>query len=276
MKSVVRSFRIGAVVLTLLAAVLPAGAQIITLTDLNSVAQVDVGSQSGMFNWFVDGNDYMAQQWFWYRIGGAGPESAINTIGAPTITLLGTRNLQTTYANASLSMDITYLLTGFTPGSGLSDITETIRIVNRMNTPLDLHFFQYSDFDLGPSDTVQLGKSMITGLFNQAVQANGLAALTETVAAPGASHGEVAFFPSTLNRLNDGLATTLNDIAGPAGPGDVSWALQWDVTIAPGGSFGISKDKYINLQAVPEPSALVLAGFGLAGLLLRRRANWIS
>ena len=38
-------------------------ADIINLTNKNSSAQIDTGSQAGMFNWFVDGQDQLAQQW---------------------------------------------------------------------------------------------------------------------------------------------------------------------------------------------------------------------
>ena len=54
--------------------------------------------------------------------------------------------------------------------------------------------------------------------------------LSETVVTPGATHGEAGLFPQTRNNLNDANPTTLNDIAGPAGPGDVTWALEWDLT----------------------------------------------
>ena len=53
-----------------------------------------------------------------------------------------------------------------------------------------------------------------------------------TVNLPGANHGSVDYFANTLGLLNDGLPTTLNDNAGPVGPADVTWALQWDMSLA--------------------------------------------
>ena len=97
-----------------------------------------------------------------------------------------------------------------------------------------------------------------------------VAELTETVVTPVPSHREIAFFPITLNKLNDGLPTTLSDTP-PIGvavwAGDVTWAYQWDFLLQPGQTFQISKDK--NLRAVPEPAACSLLSLA-AGLLLAR------
>jgi hypothetical protein len=242
-------------------------AQVITLVNNNSTAQVDTASQSGMFNWFVDGHDYLAQQWFWYRVGSSGPESAINTISAPSITTPNAQTLYTRYNNGSYGVEVDYVLTGFAPGSGQSHVTESISITNGTAQPLNFHFFQYSDFDLGAADTVQLGKSL-GGLFNEADQSGGGTLFSETDVTPGANHGEASLFPTTLNELNDGATTTLNDNAGPVGPGDATWALQWDFTIAPGSSVGISKQKILT---VPEPSCVALVSAGLAICALGRR-----
>ena len=152
---------------------------------------------------------------------------------------------------------------------------ESIVINNTSASALDFHFFQYSDFDLGGTtggQTVQLGKNL-SGLFNEALQTAPGVAFTETVLTPGANHGEAGLFNTTLVKLNDGTPTTLNDNAGPVGPGDATWAFEWDLSIAPGSSALISKDKYIQLQPIPEPSSLALISLGLAGWLIKRRRS---
>jgi len=74
--------------------------------------------------------------------------------------------------------------------------------------------------------------------------------------------------------LNDGGPTTLADNPG-VGPGDATWAFQWDFLLNPGQTFQVSKDKRIG--AVPEPASLLLLGSGLLGGLKavrrRRKAN---
>lgn len=252
-------------------------AQIVTLTDHNSVAQIDPYSPSGMFNWSVQGQNQLYQQWFWYRVGDAPGtmQHSIDTISAPIVSLYGTREMSSLYTGAGFTLSIDYLLTGgANVGVGQtanSDIGESIRINNTSATTLVFHFFQYSDFDLGgPSnDTVQLGRNL-RGQFNDAIQSDPLAGLTETVTTPGANHGEVDTFANTRTRLNTIANYTLNDNAGPVGPGDVTWALEWDLSIAPGGSALISKDKYLSV-VVPEPSIVALGGLGIALLALHRK-----
>ncbi|MDB6109574.1 MAG: hypothetical protein JWR69_1324, partial [Pedosphaera sp.] len=61
-----------------------------------------------------------------------------------------------------------------------------------------------------------------------------------------------------------------DNVGSGIGPGNVTWALQWDLTIAAGGTALISKDKYLEI-IVPEPSTFALTGLGLAAFLLLRR-----
>ena len=132
--------------------------------------------------------------------------------------------------------------------------------------PLDFHFFQYADFDLAPADTVLFTNA------NTVQQSGGTARLTETVATPAPSHHEGAFFPLTLNKLNDALPTTLSDtptIGVPIGTGDMTWAYEWDVAIPSFGTFQISKDKNLSATPVPEPTAAVLLAVSAALLTLR-------
>jgi hypothetical protein len=107
-------------------------------------------------------------------------------------------------------------------------------------------------------------------LFNYALQTKGSTILSETSVTPGANHGEANFYPNTLNSLNDASPTTLNDNVGPVGPGDATWAFEWDTTVNPGGSFIISK--VLSLQ-VPEPSSFALFSLGLAACALYRRRS---
>jgi hypothetical protein len=261
--------------ITLLAGVLSANAQIHTISEGNASADINVGAQPGMFNWSIAGQDQLNQQWFWYRVG-LSPEASINTISAPTVTTYnGTRGLQTTYANAQFSVRIDYLISGGLLAGTKSIIAEEITINNLSGAPLPFHFFQYSDFNLGGipgGDNVVVGPpNLLTGKYNVVDQFKPGFILQEAVVTPGADRTEVSLIPGTLNKLNDGNADILNNVTGPAGPGNVSWAFQWDYLIPVGGTEVISKNKYIQLNVIPEPTSLALVAVG--GLLLAARKS---
>ena len=224
-------------------------AQIVTLTHNNSVAQINTGGQAGMFNWSVDGTNQLSQQWFWYRVGAVVGESSINTISAPSITTPDARTLYLNYNNGSYGVEVDYLLTGCSAKSGMSAIQEMISITNATASALDFHFFEYADFDAAGTagnDVVQLGKNL-GGLFNETRQSENPISI-EVVATPGANHGEAALFNATLVNFNNANPDSLNDNAGPVGPGDATSALQWDLNIPPGSSVVIGKDFYLQAR----------------------------
>lgn len=251
-----------------------ANATIFNLTDRNSTFSVDTQSQAGAFDWIVDGTDNLFQQWFWYRVGNTGPEASLDALNltfekaSDTDADAGNEVLNVTYTDPQGRFDIhiNYTLTGGMSGSKASDVAETITIDNLSTGTLDFHFFQYSDFDLNGTSNGQTA-SFITP---QAFQQFGAGIeFSETVATPPASHHQADFFSTIRDSLNNGTATTLND-NNVAGPGDVTWAFQWDFSIAAGTSMQVSKDK--QLHAVPEPVSLAMwSSLGALGLVYRSR-----
>jgi hypothetical protein len=247
-------------------------AAIITLVDNNSVAQIDNGTSAGMFNWSVDGQNQLAQQWFWYRIG-SGLQQPINMIGTPTTTSTGPNQMTSVYGGAGFDLSISYLLTGGSSGSGSADIQETIMFHNSSGSPLDFHLYQYSDFNLAGSpggDTVYIDGSAQTG-YNYAIQWKGATQIAEAINLPAGDHAEANTVPNTLNSLNSVNNLILNDATGATG--DVSWALQWDATVGAGQDFLVFKDKLLSIDPIPEPSVLALLalGMGLCGVARRRQ-----
>ncbi len=87
---------------------------------------------------------------------------------------------------------------------------------------------------------------------------------------PAPTRFQMALTPTIVNALNDTAVTNLTNAAGPVGPGDIAWAFQWDVTLAPGQVLLVSKDKQI--QIVPTSGSLGLAMVGAVLLVRRRRA----
>jgi hypothetical protein len=247
----------------------------ITLTHNNSVALVDPTSQLGMYYWAVQNSpttmqNQLNQQWFWYRVGLAGGEASIDTISAPIISGLTANTVTTTYLDSlgRFNLSITYSLIGGAFSSGTADITEQIAINNTSGDVLNFHFYQYSDFDLGGNtggDFDLLSRNLFTGRINQVDQLDG-ANIVEVVQTPNAHHGETDTVPNTLNKLNDLTPTILDDTKTNAF-GNVAWAVQWDVNIANGSSYLISKDKHLDVvfTNVPEPASFALLTLGVAG-----------
>jgi len=245
----------------------------VVLTDNASTVVIDPASQAGMFQWMVSGVNQMEQQWFWYRIGNAGPEFSIDTLGAPFVGVSDVNfngqpdTLFARYIANMLQVETTFTLTGANPGVMQSDIAETIKLQNLTAEPMDLHFFRYCDLDLGGTP---LDQSVQIAGGNTAQQWDVGIFASETVETPLATTMQVDFFPVVLNMLNDGLPSNLNGNAGPVGPGDLTWAFQWDVTLGPAGAPNsvliISKDK----QIVPEPATLSLLALGALAMIRRR------
>jgi hypothetical protein len=269
MKCLLNFKRIG-VALCLLSLAVTANAQLYNLVNGGSVASIDPLNERGMYQWAVGNVNQLNTQWFWYRIGGTGPETPINTIGTPSIVQSAANQFSATYANNQLSLRVDYQLTAVSGGQ--AKIDEIITINNLTGTPLSLHFFQYSDFNLGgtPTDASVFLERGTTGIFRTAYQ-DGDILLTETLevpTTPGAQHGQVSFYKDILDSLKDGSPTTLTDAAGPIGPGDLTWAFQWDFEIAGNSSATISKIKAL---VVPEPGAAAVFALGLIAFALRRR-----
>jgi hypothetical protein len=253
-------------------------AGLFTLADDNSTANFNTASSANNSDWSVDGEDQMNQQAFWYRVGNSAEqslhslpiafESAFNTNIDPNLDTLFVR-----YTGAGFNADVRYTLDGGALGSGSSNMGEQISITNTSGAPLDFHFFQYSDFEV--SNTAGDDTAVFTNA-NAVQQYDGGIRLTETVITPAASHREIDTFPNTLNKLNDGVASTLSDtpaVGVPVGPGNLAWAYQWDFTVPVGGTVQISKQKNLNARLIPEPgtfAVLALAGLLVAGSSRRR------
>jgi len=276
-------------------------AAVITLQNQNSKAvfhtQASDGGTLGLNTWEVDGTDHMAEQWFSYRVGsqtreyaidGTGPLAHFNTTPldvaddpAYDLVIAEYRDTETTVTPERFSVRIQYYLTGGTTNSNTSDLSEVILIRN-LDTlrPLDMNLFQYVDFDLNNNagdDTLVLSGTPI----NTATQSDPINIIGETVVTPSPQRWEANFWPTIINNLQDGDIDNLSNSVGPL-TGDATWAFQWDFSggfqIPKNGSVIISKSKHMvpgEGGIVPEPSSIVLAGFGFLGLAVwsRRRRS---
>jgi hypothetical protein len=255
----------------------PAFGGVITWSNGNSTAVVDMDSQAGMNSWTVDGVNQLAQQWFWYSIG-SGSLSSLDTLSVGTSSALASNIRRVTYAGPTLSASVTYTLTGGAPGSNTSDMGESIKLQNTGSASIDLHFYQYSNFHLG-GGTANYLQFVDTSAVDQTSSTMALSETAETAVIGDPNHWQGGVYPSLLTLLNSGGSLTLNNSpaigAVPLGPNNMSWAYEWDTTIPPNGTFLISKDKNIEAVPVPEPGTFALVGLGaaLCGTVALRRRN---
>jgi hypothetical protein len=255
-----------------------ASATLFTLNDGNSSIDFDTSSSTNSSNWVVDGVNHLTSQAFWYRVGNAA-EQPLNSVPHPNELASNTDfdpgldTLTIQYDGVGFTVTVSYSLAGGAPGSLVAGMTENITINNNGIGNLDFHFFQYSDFDL--LGTAGNDGAIFTNV-NAVQQFDGNLALAETVTTIAPNHREIGGVPTIVNKLNDGVATTLSDTP-PIGlptllPGNYSWAYQWDLLIPAGGSVHIGKAK--NIAFVPEPCSALLGSLGalaLFGARARRR-----
>ena len=209
--------------------------------------------------------------------GSSGLAHSIDAIG-PVSEIHNANSVDATYNHGDFSIELTYTLNGGAPGGNdwTSDITENITINNLTSSPLDFHFFQYSDFALAGShggETASIFQN--GGFFSRATVLKGANGLSETIDQPLANRSEADLASNTANRLNTIAGYNLNNTttSGPDPALDATWALQWDFTIGANGSVDVIKDKKLSVAPVPEPGAVSFILLGLAAFFLRRNRS---
>jgi hypothetical protein len=94
----------------------------VTLSDQNTTIHITTNSSAGMDNWTTDGQNVLDQQWFWYRVGPSGGQSALNTLPS-TYNQFSPGFVQASFTGATFLVTANLSLLGSSPGSGTSDLS---------------------------------------------------------------------------------------------------------------------------------------------------------
>ncbi len=239
------------------------------LADANSTATFD--TNSGQISWLVDGVEQIFAQDFFFRRASDTREYRVDDVNlsldgiftSDTNPFTDTSHdaLAQLYSDGNgLQIETLFTLRGGTAGSSNADLAEQITIRNTSNASMSLSFFQFVDFDLGGDFSDDAGQ-IVNG--NTAQQADNDFSVAETVVTPSPTLFQMSNAVLMNAFLNDNNVDNLDGSSSFAG--DVGWAFQWDITLAAGEQFIISKDKSI----VPAPGSAML--LGAAGLFAGRR-----
>ena len=239
--------------------------QVVNLTNNGSFASINAGTgtqgNQGLFDWHIgSGPNNVVQQVYAFRVG-TGPVNTVNSISAPNIVQPTGDLADITYTNGTSFFDITfrYLLTG--GGSSSSDLAEVTTLINRGNTNLVFSLYEYDFFR--PGGVVGGTGTLLNSSTIRHQNAGGMV----TVGATNIPDRWEINPSATV--VTDLLSGTLTNANSPfTSPNDISFAFQWNVVVAPGQTWQMSKDKLLN--PVPEPCSL-LALAGLAAMTARRR-----
>jgi len=185
--------------------------------------------------------------------GTASSQLMLNATGAAALGL----------STGDITLDYSFVLDGAT-----RSLVWDVDVTSASASTLDLVFYAYADFDLEGS----AGNDLATGGPAGFQVTDGGTGLDVTFSSSTvADRFEIGPWPvlqSTLDAMEGVGAADLANTGSPFGPSDFTGALQFDFSLAPGGSQGFG------MTLIPEPTTAFQLALGLLGLAIagRRRA----
>jgi hypothetical protein len=275
-----------ATVFLLLVAGVPAAAANYVLVDGNTSARIN--DRNGATVWRVapegdepaGASDNLFISNYYFRVGDSGGEAPLlDALGAPTATATAT-SLRLSFSSAQIAATADWSLAG-AGGGALATLTKSVMFTNLGNADLDLHLFDYTDFDILFNPLAQADSARLVSPGRIVTTSSTIPFSIDARADVAPDGYQISDFLTPYFQFFfdlDGPTTLLNTPAPgvrfPATPGDTAFAFQWNRVLAPGESFGVRQiARYVPTSAVPEPGtwAMMVAGFGIMGAVARRR-----
>jgi hypothetical protein len=242
----------------------PSHAAIITLTNQNSLVQINDTSSAGQINWFVDGTNNLSQRWFWISVNGAAPV-AVDTLSAPTVAVQSANSVTLSYSNPALAkVDLTFTLLGQALGTLGADLAVQAGVTNNTGAPATVRLFEYANFDLNnaaANDYLSFRNA------NYIQQSKGVSVITQDTVISSFQGWQAGAPATVLAAVTTNTLTNTPLIGDSAGPGDESWAVRWNRNLAGfGGAFTVSNDEHVQ-GTTPNGIVFTLADFALDGFV---------
>jgi hypothetical protein len=208
----------------------------------------------------------MFEEWFWLRLNNDTSESSLDSVPLFSSNVSGNQ-IRLLYANSLVSVGITYTLVGGSPLQPVSHLTEDIAIGNPSAGSVSIAFFSETDLDMA-------GSGANDSIVGDAAGVNQFADiyLAHVTGTPQPDAFQISPFPDIFVSLTDTSVTNLNNSGSPFGPGDGSFAYQWNLLLAGHSSQSLQIEK--DIEITPEPSNLPLVAAGTGGLLALSR-KWL-
>ena len=217
----------------------------------------------GVYYWDVEGIEHIHKQWFWYRIG-SNPEASLGSVPHYTFPLMNDTTgegyddqLVAVYQDpVGLRIRLILTLRGSGAGSYEAWVVEEIMLQNLTSSPMNLSFFQYTDFNLN-NDPANDQLELFGPAFANARHEDPTTIVTQSITGHLPVEVEVDVVDGIgdiLARMSDASASSLTNAVGPIS-GDASYAYRWNFSLGASGSpadtvnFDIEK----RIQARPPP-----------------------
>jgi hypothetical protein len=160
-----------------------------------------------------------------------------------------------------LAVTLSVSLQGGATGSHTSSLAETISLQNTNTSSVTLHLYDYTDFDLGGTET---GDTVSVSTNNVAVQQGKGVTAIQSIQGQAPSFWQAGWYPLVLDNINSTNPAVLSDNILPNQPGDQTFAYQWDLSVGAGQTLVLN----LSNDIVTQSSGLSIALSGTNVLLL--------
>ena len=238
------------------------GVHAVIVSDNNSTITVDPASQFGLRSWVVDGINQISEQWFWLRLAGESSQTSLDNLFLNKAESRPPNQIDLAYTEifSGLKADLLYTLSGGPIGSGRSSINENITLANTGDQSIALAWFMEADLDLSGTSGDDLAFGGTGGITQEDPHT-----IATVRASPAPDAFQIARFPVILEALTGNSIFNLDDRGSPFGPGDATFAFQWNLSIPAGQSLTIDISK--DISPAPEPSTISLLVVSVLALL---------